>query len=90
MAKKKVTTTAASVSSKEAFPMARLALQLEVPTAVANIPGSKVREEYWNSGQYPPRCDGGQYPPAGGGGGNVEVCLATGDPPHNITGVGPV
>jgi hypothetical protein len=41
-------------------------------------------------GQYPPGCDGGQYPPAGGGGGNVEVCLATGDPPHNITGVGPV
>jgi hypothetical protein len=50
VAKKKVTMTAASVSSKEAFPMARLALQLEVPTAVANIPGPMVREEYWNSG----------------------------------------
>jgi hypothetical protein len=32
---------------------------------------------------------GGQYP-AGGGGGHIEVCSATGDPPHGITGVGPI
>jgi hypothetical protein len=50
VAKKKVTAAAASVSSTEAFPMARLALQLEVPTAVASIPGRKVGEECWNSG----------------------------------------
>jgi hypothetical protein len=48
--KKKVTMAAASVSSMEAFPTARLALQLEVPTAVASIPGQNVGEEYWNSG----------------------------------------
>jgi hypothetical protein len=47
--KKKVPTVAASVSSKEVFPMAGLALQLEVPTAAANIPGLKVGEECWNS-----------------------------------------
>jgi hypothetical protein len=47
--KKKVATVAASVSSKEVFPMAGLALQLEVPTAAANIPGLKVGEENWNS-----------------------------------------
>jgi hypothetical protein len=33
------------VSSMEAFPMAGLALQLEVPMAAASIPGRKVREE---------------------------------------------
>jgi hypothetical protein len=41
--KKKVTATAASVLSTEAFPTAGLALELEVPTAVVvNIPGRKV------------------------------------------------
>jgi hypothetical protein len=45
--KKKV--DAASVSSMEVFPMAGLVLQVEVPTAVASIPGPKVGEECWNS-----------------------------------------
>jgi hypothetical protein len=49
VAKKKVVATAASVSSTEAFPTAGLALQLEVPTMVASIPGPKVGEECWNS-----------------------------------------
>jgi hypothetical protein len=31
-------------------PHGGLALQLEVPTAMASIPGSKVGEECWNSG----------------------------------------
>jgi hypothetical protein len=44
--KKKVVAAAASMLSTEAFPMAGLALQLEMPTAVANILGPKVREEY--------------------------------------------
>jgi hypothetical protein len=48
--KKKVDAAATSVSSIEAIPMAGLVLQLEVPTAVANIPGPKVGEECWNSG----------------------------------------
>jgi hypothetical protein len=43
MEKKKVAAT--SVSSTEAFPMAGLALQLEVPTVTASIPGLKVKEE---------------------------------------------
>jgi hypothetical protein len=34
----------------EAFPTVGLALQLEVPTAVASIPELKVGEECWNSG----------------------------------------
>jgi hypothetical protein len=43
VAKKKVVAAAASVSSMEAFPTAWLALQPEVPTAVAaSIPGQKV------------------------------------------------
>jgi hypothetical protein len=44
--KKKVIVAAASVSSTEAFPMAGLALQLEVPTAAttASILGQKVGE----------------------------------------------
>jgi hypothetical protein len=51
MAKKKVATAAASVSSTEAFPMAGLALQLEVPmVAAAHISSQKVGEEFWNSG----------------------------------------
>jgi hypothetical protein len=50
VANKNVTSTAASVSSKEAFPMAGLALQLEVPTVVVSIPILKVGEECWNSG----------------------------------------
>jgi hypothetical protein len=33
----------------EAFPMIGLALQVELPIAAANIPGSKVGEECWNS-----------------------------------------
>jgi hypothetical protein len=48
MPKKKV--VAALVSSTEAFPMVGLALQLDVPTTAANIPGRIVREECWNSG----------------------------------------
>jgi hypothetical protein len=50
--KKKVATIAVLmlVSSMEAFPMAGIALQLEVPmAAAASIPGRKVREECWNS-----------------------------------------
>jgi hypothetical protein len=39
----------ALVSSIEAFPTAGLALQVEVPTAAASIPGLKVGEECWNS-----------------------------------------
>jgi hypothetical protein len=50
VAKKKVTTVAASVSSTEAFPTVGLALQLEVPTSIASIPGPKVEEECWYSG----------------------------------------
>jgi hypothetical protein len=47
MAKKKVATAAASVSSTEAFPMAGLALQLEVPmVAAAHISSQKVGEEF--------------------------------------------
>jgi hypothetical protein len=46
MAKKNVAATVMSVSSAEAFPMAGLAFQLEVPTAVAtNIRSRKVGEE---------------------------------------------
>jgi hypothetical protein len=45
VAKKKVTAAAASVLSKEALPTVGLSLQLEVPTAVASNPGSKVGEE---------------------------------------------
>jgi hypothetical protein len=45
VAKQKVTMAATSVSSNEAFPTAGLALQLEVPTRVASIPGLKVGEE---------------------------------------------
>jgi hypothetical protein len=46
VAKKKVAAIVALVSSMEAFPIARLALQLEVPTtAVTSIPRWKVGEE---------------------------------------------
>jgi hypothetical protein len=46
VAKKKVAAIVASVSSMKAFPIARLALQLEVPTtAVTSIPRQKVGEE---------------------------------------------
>jgi hypothetical protein len=41
-------------------------------------------------GQYPATGGGGQYPAAGIGGGHIGGCLAAGDPPHGITGVGPV
>jgi hypothetical protein len=40
----------ALVSSIEEFPTSGLALQVEVPTAAASIPGLKVGEECWNSG----------------------------------------
>jgi hypothetical protein len=52
MAKEKVAMAAVSVSSTEAFPMVGLALQLDVPTAVAaaSIHGRKVGEECWNTG----------------------------------------
>jgi hypothetical protein len=46
---KKVTVATALVLSTEAFPMAGLALQLEVPMAAVNICGPKVGEECWNS-----------------------------------------
>jgi hypothetical protein len=46
--KKKVVAT--SVSSMEVFPTAGLALQLEVPMAMASIPGPKMGEECWNFG----------------------------------------
>jgi hypothetical protein len=45
VAKKKAAAVTTSVSSTEAFPTVRLALQLEVPTTVASIPGPKVGEE---------------------------------------------
>jgi hypothetical protein len=46
VARKKVVAATASASSTEAFPMAGLTLQLEVPTAVAaSIHDRKVREE---------------------------------------------
>jgi hypothetical protein len=48
--KKKVDAARVLVSSTEAFPMAGLALQLEVPMAAANIPDPKVGKECWNSG----------------------------------------
>jgi hypothetical protein len=52
VAKEKVAMAAVSVSSTEAFPMVGLALQLDVPTAVAaaSIRGRKVGEECWNTG----------------------------------------
>jgi hypothetical protein len=43
--KKKVAAATTSVSSTKAFSTAGLALQLEVPTAVASIPDPKVGEE---------------------------------------------
>jgi hypothetical protein len=48
LVKKKV----AVVSSTKSFPMAELALQLEVPTAsaTASIPSPTDGEECWNSG----------------------------------------
>jgi hypothetical protein len=46
VAKKKVAVAAVSMSSKEAFPTAGLALELEEPTVAADsIPGRKVGEE---------------------------------------------
>jgi hypothetical protein len=51
VAKKKVAAATASVSFTKAFPMAGLALQLELPTVVAaSIPDRKVGEECCNSG----------------------------------------
>jgi hypothetical protein len=91
VAKKKV--VAASVSSTEAFPMAGLALQLEVPTMAASIPGLKVGEECWSSGldaRLAAGGGGGQYPTGSGGGGHIKVCPTAGDPPHDIMCVGPI
>jgi hypothetical protein len=42
MVKKKVDVAVALLSSTEAFPMAGLALQLELPMTAASIPGLKV------------------------------------------------
>jgi hypothetical protein len=50
-------------------------------------PGSLTRG---GDGQYPPEGGGSQYPTRGGGGGHVRGCSAVGDPPHGITGGGPV
>jgi hypothetical protein len=73
----------AAVSSTEAFLMAGLALQVEVPTAAANIPGPIVGEECWNSGLDTSI--------------QVEAVTATSKSvwlretlPHGITSVGPV
>jgi hypothetical protein len=53
VANKKVDAAAASGSSTEVFPTVGLALQLEVPMAVAtSFRGRKVGEECWNSGLY--------------------------------------
>jgi hypothetical protein len=41
-------------------------------------------------GQYPAGGGDGQYAAGGGGGSHVKVCPAVGDPPHGITGVGPI
>jgi hypothetical protein len=46
--KKKVVTTL--VLSMEAFLTTGFALQLEVPTTAASIPGPKVGKKCWNSG----------------------------------------
>jgi hypothetical protein len=42
VAKKAVAVAAAPVSSTKSFPMAGLALQLDVPMVAANIPSQKV------------------------------------------------
>jgi hypothetical protein len=92
VAKKEATVIAALVLSTEAFPTAGLIHHLEVPTtAVTSIPGRKVGGGVlelrlgWPTGD-----GGGQYPAGGSGGDHVEGCLAAGDPPHDITGVGPI
>jgi hypothetical protein len=41
-------------------------------------------------GQYPPEGGDGQFPAGGGSGGHVGGCLVMGDPPHSITGGGPI
>jgi hypothetical protein len=43
-----------------------------------------------SGGLYPAVGGGSQYPAGGSGGGHIGGWLATGDPPHGITGVGPV
>jgi hypothetical protein len=51
VAKKKIDAAAVLVSSMEAFPMAGLALELEVPmAAAASIPGQMMGDECWNFG----------------------------------------
>jgi hypothetical protein len=42
------------------------------------------------AGQYPTRGGGGHYLAGGGRGSHVKGCLAAGDPPQGIRGVGPV
>jgi hypothetical protein len=80
VAKKKIAAATASMSSTEAFPTTVIALQLEVATtAVVSVPS-------WKGGG----SAGTLAWLAGGGGGHVGGCLAAGDPPHDITGVGPV
>jgi hypothetical protein len=41
-------------------------------------------------GQYLPEGNGGQYLAGGDGGDHVGGCPAVGDPPHDITSVGPI
>jgi hypothetical protein len=43
-----------------------------------------------SGGQYPPEGGGGQCPTGGSSGSHVGSFLAVGDPPHGITGGGPV
>jgi hypothetical protein len=51
--------------------------------------GVGVLELWPGGGHYPARGGGDQYL-AGGGDGHVKGCSTAGDPPHIITGTGPV
>jgi hypothetical protein len=42
------------------------------------------------AGQYLAGGGGSQYPAIGGGGSHIGGCPAAGDPPHGISGVGPI
>jgi hypothetical protein len=74
--KKKVVAAAASMSSTEAFPTTRLALQLEVPTDDNQYPwleGGGGVLEHWIG--WPARGGGGQYPAGDDGGSHIgEPC----------------
>jgi hypothetical protein len=66
-----------------------------VPTTTTSIPSPKVVAggggrvvELWPG--CPAGGGAGQFLAGSGGGGHVKVCLAAGDPPHDIMGVGPV